>query len=104
MHFILGREGQSEGLVSIKIGVKGRDGYDAILERARNAGIWKGGSLDICGVKWFLTLSGQGEGASCTLVFQGSCFAGCLHRKCQWRIRVCLQADLPANHLSSAKL
>ena len=35
----MGSEGQPEGLVSITIGVKGRKRYDAILERARNAGI-----------------------------------------------------------------
>jgi hypothetical protein len=37
--------------VSITIGVKGKHGYDAILARARNAGIWQGDSFDIYGIE-----------------------------------------------------
>jgi hypothetical protein len=55
--FVPGREGQQEGLVSITIGVRGKDEYDAILERARQAGVRGNGGIDICGVKWYLALT-----------------------------------------------
>jgi hypothetical protein len=46
-----GKEGLAEGLVSITIGVKGKHEYDAILARARNAGIWNGDNFAICGIE-----------------------------------------------------
>jgi len=57
--FIPGRQGQPEGLVSITIGVKGQDKYDAILERARQAGVCGNDGIDMCGVKWSLALTGH---------------------------------------------
>jgi hypothetical protein len=58
--FIPGKKGQSEGLVSITIGVKGKSEYDAILKRARDAGLWNDGGIDMCGVRWHLALTGHG--------------------------------------------
>lgn len=58
--FIPGRKGQPEGLASITIGVKGKDEYDAILERARDAGLCGDGGIDMCGVRWYLALTGHG--------------------------------------------
>ncbi|KAI4669672.1 uncharacterized protein J4E88_009954 [Alternaria novae-zelandiae] len=57
--FIPGRQGHPEGLVSITIGVKGQDKYDAILERARQAGVCGNDGIDMCGVKWYLALTGH---------------------------------------------
>lgn len=59
--FIAGREGRREGLVSITVGVNGRDKLDAIMERAREAGICAEGCIDICGLKWNLVLTGIGN-------------------------------------------
>jgi hypothetical protein len=61
MGFIPGREGHADGLVSITVGVKGKDEYKAILERAGKAGICRGGWIEMCGIKWFLALTGHGE-------------------------------------------
>ncbi|RYN46519.1 hypothetical protein AA0114_g8309 [Alternaria tenuissima] len=58
--FIPGKKGQSEGLVAITIGVKGKSEYDAILKRARDAGLWTDGGIDMCGVRWHLALTGLG--------------------------------------------
>ncbi|KAF1941689.1 hypothetical protein EJ02DRAFT_192963 [Clathrospora elynae] len=58
--FIPGKEGQPEGLVSITVGVNSKYEYDAILERARIAGVCRIGCIDMCGVKWYLTLTGHG--------------------------------------------
>ncbi|KAG9187151.1 hypothetical protein G6011_05022 [Alternaria panax] len=60
LSFIPGRKGQSEGLVSITIGVKGKSAYDAILERARDAGVYDNGGIDMCGVRWHLALTDHG--------------------------------------------
>ncbi|KAH7397203.1 hypothetical protein BKA66DRAFT_508985 [Pyrenochaeta sp. MPI-SDFR-AT-0127] len=59
--FVPGREGQTEGLVSITIGVNSQDKLEAILGRARKAGACGNGWLDMCGVKWHLVLTGRGE-------------------------------------------
>lgn len=59
--FTPGREGQSEGLVSITVGVKSQAKLDAILDRARQAGLCGSGSIEMCGVKWFLVLTGHEE-------------------------------------------
>jgi hypothetical protein len=59
--FIAGREGQPEGLVSISIGVKGRDKIDAIRKRAITAGVCTNGQINMCGVRWNITLTGHGE-------------------------------------------
>jgi hypothetical protein len=59
--FVGGREGRSEGLVSITIGVNGRDRLDAIIERARGAEVLINGRLEMCGVQWNLVLKGHGD-------------------------------------------
>jgi hypothetical protein len=59
--FTSGREGQHGGLVSITIGVQGRDKYDAICKRASDAGIHRDGCILMCGIKWYLILLGQGK-------------------------------------------
>lgn len=59
--FVPGREGQQEGLVSIMVGVNGRDKLDAIVERARGAGVHAEGRIKMCGVAWDLILTGHGE-------------------------------------------
>ena len=56
--FIPGKEGQSEGLVSITVGVNGKDKLDAILNRAREEGICGEGWINMCGVKWYFVLTG----------------------------------------------
>ena len=57
--FTAGEEAQPEGLVSITVGVKGKKHLDAILERARKADICGQGWIEMCGVKWYLTLTGH---------------------------------------------
>lgn len=59
--FVPGREGQPEGLVSITVGVKGQDRLDAILKRARDAGVYADGQLAMCGVRWNVVLTGHGD-------------------------------------------
>ena len=59
--FIPGEAGLAEGLVSITVGVKGKEYHDAILERARTAGICGDGWIQMCGVKWYFSLTGHGE-------------------------------------------
>jgi hypothetical protein len=61
MGFITGREGKHEGLVSITVGVQGRDRYSAICKRASDADIYRDGYILMCGVRWYLTLLGQGK-------------------------------------------
>lgn len=51
MKFIRGEEGEAEGLVSVTIGVKGRERFDGILERASKAGLCGDGWINMCGVK-----------------------------------------------------
>ena len=57
--FVPGQRGRSEGLVSLTIGVKGRDKLDAILRRAREAGVCDDGGVQMCGVKWNFVLTGH---------------------------------------------
>jgi hypothetical protein len=59
--FVPGREGRSEGLVSITVGVNGKDKLDLIVERARKAGSYAEGGINMCGIKWNLVLTGHGE-------------------------------------------
>ncbi|KAF1829409.1 hypothetical protein BDW02DRAFT_574005 [Decorospora gaudefroyi] len=60
MRFIAGSEGLPAGLVSITIGVQGKDEYEAMVQRARDAGVWRDrdgcGCLDMCGIEWYLAL------------------------------------------------
>ncbi|KAK1912027.1 hypothetical protein P3342_012510 [Pyrenophora teres f. teres] len=57
--FIRGQEGQAEGLVSVKVGLKGKKKLNAILERARNAGVCGNGWINMCGIKWCFVLTGH---------------------------------------------
>lgn len=59
--FVRGVDDKAEGLVSITVGVNGKDELEAIFRRAREEGLQRNGWLDICGIKWFIVLSGQGE-------------------------------------------
>lgn len=59
--FIPGREGHTEGLTSITLGVNSQDKLEAILGRARDTGICGNGWVEMCGVKWHLVLTGRGE-------------------------------------------
>ncbi|XP_014554704.1 hypothetical protein COCVIDRAFT_39450 [Bipolaris victoriae FI3] len=59
--FISGQDGLPEGLVSITVGVKGKDNHNAILERAQTAGIWSEGCAEMCGIKWYFTLTGHSD-------------------------------------------
>ena len=59
--FISGQEGRSEGLVSITVGVNGKDKFEAIMERARRAGVCADGCINMCGINWHLVLTGYGE-------------------------------------------
>lgn len=61
MGFVPGREGCAEGLVSITVGVRGQDRLDAILSRAREAGVCKEGRVEMCGVQWLFVLAGHEE-------------------------------------------
>jgi hypothetical protein len=56
-----GREGQQEGLVSITVGVNGREMLDAIVERAQRAGLCAGRRIKMGGVDWDVVLTGHGE-------------------------------------------
>jgi hypothetical protein len=59
--FVSGREGQPEGLVSVTIGVNGRDRLDAIVERAKEAGVFVNERVEMCGIQWNLVLKGHGD-------------------------------------------
>ena len=59
--FIPGKDGHPDGLVSVTVGVRGRDKYDAILERARTAGVARSGYIEMCGIKWYMVLTGHSE-------------------------------------------
>ncbi|KAF2998567.1 hypothetical protein E8E13_005776 [Curvularia kusanoi] len=59
--FIAGQEGCSDGLISITVGVRGYDNLDAILQRAKQAGIWNNGGVQMCGVRWNFILTGQDD-------------------------------------------
>lgn len=59
--FVPGREGRTEGLVSITVGVRGQEKLDAILRRARQANVCMDGRVEICGVQWLFVLAGHEE-------------------------------------------
>jgi hypothetical protein len=59
--FIPGKEGQPEGLVSVTVGVSGRKELDAIIERAKEEGVYVNGAINMCGVRWNLILTSLGE-------------------------------------------
>ncbi|KAF2123533.1 hypothetical protein P153DRAFT_303653 [Dothidotthia symphoricarpi CBS 119687] len=59
--FVPGREGQPEGLVSISVGVNGKETLDCIHERAREAGAFQNGCIEMCGIKWVFSLTGHSE-------------------------------------------
>lgn len=57
--FVPGKEGLSEGLISITVGVKGKDKLEAIQKRASEAGVWTDQGIEMCGVKWGFVLTGH---------------------------------------------
>lgn len=59
--FIVGKEGCAEGLTSITVGVKGQDRLDAIAHRAKEAGVFFDGCVNMCGVRWNFVLTGHEE-------------------------------------------
>jgi hypothetical protein len=59
--FTPGREGLAEGLTSITVGVNSQVKLDDIRQRAKEAGIFKSGAIEMCGVKWFLSLTATGS-------------------------------------------
>jgi hypothetical protein len=60
--FIRGAEGQPEGIVSMTIGVTGKDKLQGILDRARKAGLLgEDGWVKLLGVKWYFYLATLGE-------------------------------------------
>lgn len=59
--FIRGQPGEQEGLVSITVGVNGKERLEAILDRASKAGLCGNGWINMCGIKWYFSLTGHGE-------------------------------------------
>lgn len=59
--FVPGKEGESEGLVSITVGVRGKEELEGIRERARERGVWGEKGVEMCGVLWYFISTGQGE-------------------------------------------
>lgn len=59
--FVRGQEGQREGLVSITVGVNGTREFREILDRASKAGLCGDGWINMCGIKWYLVLTGHGQ-------------------------------------------
>ena len=56
LEFIQGEQGKPEGLVSITIGVKGKDNFNKILETASKEDICGDGWINMVGVKWYFVL------------------------------------------------
>lgn len=59
--FMRGKEGETEGLVSITVGVNGKQKFEAILDRASKAGLCGDGWINMCGIKWYFVLTGHGD-------------------------------------------
>ena len=60
--FVLGRQGVSEGLESITVGVEGGDRLQGVVAAAKKEGVWnEGGWIDVLGVKWYLELKERSE-------------------------------------------
>ncbi|KAF1969979.1 hypothetical protein BU23DRAFT_557152 [Bimuria novae-zelandiae CBS 107.79] len=59
--FIRGQQGERDGLVSITVGVNGKEHLDAILDRASKAGLCGDGWINMCRIKWYFVLTGYGE-------------------------------------------
>jgi hypothetical protein len=64
VRFVPGVEGQAEGLVSITIGVQGKQKFDGILDRARAEGLCGNGWINMLGVRWYFVLLGETDGKS----------------------------------------
>jgi hypothetical protein len=64
MGFVEGKDGMNEGLVSVVIGVEGRERLKGILERAREEGLVSDGeqTVEMLGVKWRFTFVGGSKG------------------------------------------
>ena len=57
--FIRGQPGESAGLVSVTVGVRGKEQFEGILSRASKAGLCGHGWINMCGVKWYFVLTGH---------------------------------------------
>jgi hypothetical protein len=58
--FTPGREGLAEGLTSITVGVSSQAKLEEIRARAREVGVLNSGAIEMCGVKFFLSLTATG--------------------------------------------
>ncbi|ELR05537.1 hypothetical protein VC83_09240 [Pseudogymnoascus destructans] len=56
--FTPGEKGKPEGIVSVTIAVEGNKNFNDILNRAKNKGLYRDGSIDMVGVKWYLVRDG----------------------------------------------
>ncbi|KAF2641192.1 hypothetical protein P280DRAFT_399231 [Massarina eburnea CBS 473.64] len=56
--FVSGREGIKEGLLSITVGVRGKDRLHGILDRASKEGLCGDGWINMCGIRWYFVLTG----------------------------------------------
>ena len=62
--FTTGVEGQSEGLVSVTIAVKGEENFQGILERANKEGLCGDGWINMVGIRWYFLLAREDGGKS----------------------------------------
>lgn len=58
--FVRAAEGKPEGLLSITVGVNGRDKIADIWERASKLGLKENRWVNMCGIRWFFVLTGNG--------------------------------------------
>ncbi|KAF2009478.1 hypothetical protein BU24DRAFT_75694 [Aaosphaeria arxii CBS 175.79] len=59
--FVPGEEGKHEGIVSITVGVRGKENLEGILERAKKEGLCGNGWIEMVGVKWHFVLTYYGD-------------------------------------------
>ncbi|KAF1986854.1 hypothetical protein K402DRAFT_331986 [Aulographum hederae CBS 113979] len=67
LDFIRGIPGSPEGLVSVTIAVKGKDRFDAILERASKEGLCGDGWINMVGIRWYFVLEDDNAGSQSRL-------------------------------------
>jgi hypothetical protein len=58
--FARAAEGKPEGLLSVTVGVNGRDKIAEIWERASKLGLAEDLWVNMCGIRWFFVLTGHG--------------------------------------------
>ncbi|KAF2403788.1 hypothetical protein EJ06DRAFT_505100 [Trichodelitschia bisporula] len=60
--FVRGVEGKGAGIESITVGVAGREKLEDVIKKAREKGVWRGGThgwAEMCGVKWHFVQTGE---------------------------------------------